>query len=95
MPYCTALQYIILHYTVTCMSVTVDVVRTGNRLTGHFDTARDYILQFTITHTLTSTVMSLLPLFRSGFQQRTLPFLWIPELSPASATSLTATAHND
>jgi hypothetical protein len=48
---------------------------------GLFDTARDYILQFTITHTLVFTVTSSLSLFGYGFQRRTFPFLWVPELS--------------
>jgi hypothetical protein len=44
------------------------------------DTARDYILQFTITHTLLlmSTVTPSLPLLGSGFQRRTFPLLWVP-----------------
>jgi hypothetical protein len=56
---------------------------------GLFDTAHDYTLQYTVTHTrtLVPTVTSSLPLLSSGFQLRTFPFLWIPELSPASATS--------
>jgi hypothetical protein len=53
----------------------------------HFDTARDYILQFTVTHTLVSAVTPLVPLLGSGFQRRTFPFLWVPEILPASATS--------
>jgi hypothetical protein len=56
---------------------------------GVFDTAGDYTLQFTVTHTLVSTVTSSLPLFGTGFQPRTSLFLWVPELSPASATSFT------
>jgi hypothetical protein len=39
------------------------------------------------TYTLVSTVNSSLPLLSSGFQQWTIPFLWVPELFPASATS--------
>jgi hypothetical protein len=39
------------------------------------------------THTLVSTVTSSMPLLGSGFQRRTFPFLWVPELFPASATS--------
>jgi hypothetical protein len=46
---------------------------------------RDHILQFAVT--LLSMVTSSLPLLGSGFQRRTLPILWVPELSPASATS--------
>jgi hypothetical protein len=38
-------------------------------------------------HRVVSTVTSSLPLFGSGFQRRTFPFLRVPELSPASATS--------
>jgi hypothetical protein len=33
---------------------------------GLFDTARDYILQFTIRHTAVSTITSSLPLLGSG-----------------------------
>jgi hypothetical protein len=57
------------------------------RFIAYFDTARDYNLQFNITRTLVSTVTSSLPLFGSGFQRRTFPFLRVPKLSPASATS--------
>jgi hypothetical protein len=38
---------------------------------GLFDTARDYTLQFTVTHTHYCPVTPSLPLFGSGFQQRT------------------------
>jgi hypothetical protein len=34
-----------------------------------------------------SIVTSSLPLLGSGFKQRTFLFLWVPELSPVSATS--------
>jgi hypothetical protein len=54
---------------------------------GLFDTAHDYTLQCTVTHKLVSTVTSTLPLLGIGFQRRTFPFLWVPELFPASATS--------
>jgi hypothetical protein len=47
-----------------------------------FDTVHDYILQFTITHILVSTVTSSLSLLGSGFQWWKLPFLWVPERSP-------------
>jgi hypothetical protein len=61
------------------------------RHNAYFDTARDYTLQFTTTHTLVSTVTSSLPLLGSGFQRRTFPFFWAPELSrsqlPASNSS--------
>jgi hypothetical protein len=59
------------------------------RFIGHFDTAKAYTLQSTITHThiLVSTVTSSLSLLGSGFQRRPLPFLWVTELSPTSATS--------
>jgi hypothetical protein len=39
-----------------------------------FDTARDYALQFTVTHTLVSTVTCSLPLFGSGFNGGRFPF---------------------
>jgi hypothetical protein len=54
---------------------------------GLFDTARDYTLKFTITHTIVFTVTSSLPLLGSGFQRQTFPFLWVLEVSPALATS--------
>jgi hypothetical protein len=44
-------------------------------------------IQFTVTHTLLSTVTYSLPLLGSGYQRRTFPFLWVSELSLASATS--------
>jgi hypothetical protein len=50
----------------------------------HFDIARDYTSEFTITHTLLSTATSSLPLLDSGFQQWMFSFLWVPKLSPAS-----------
>jgi hypothetical protein len=50
---------------------------------GLFDTACDYTLQFTITHTLVPRVTSSLPLLSSGFQSYTFPFLWVLELSTA------------
>jgi hypothetical protein len=57
------------------------------RFIGLFDTGHDYNLDFTVTHTLVSTVTSSLPLFGSSFQLHMFPFLWVPELSLASATS--------
>jgi hypothetical protein len=55
-----------------------------------FDTEPDYNLQYTVTqthiHTL-STVASSLPLLGSGFQRWTFPFLWVPKLTPASASN--------
>jgi hypothetical protein len=54
-----------------------------------FDTAGDYTLQFTVTHT------SSLPLLGSGFQRRTFTILWFPELSPyLSYQLLTAKPQN-
>jgi hypothetical protein len=41
----------------------------------HFDTARDYTLQITITHTLVSKVTSTLPSLGSVFQRRMFPGL--------------------
>jgi hypothetical protein len=50
----------------------------------------------THTHTLLSTVTSSLPFVSSGFQRRTFPFLWVPELSLClSYQLLIATAHKD
>jgi hypothetical protein len=52
-----------------------------------FDTAYDYAVHFTVTHTPLSTVTSSVPLLGSGLQRRMFPFLCVPELSAASATS--------
>jgi hypothetical protein len=54
---------------------------------GLSDTARDYTLHFTITytHTLVSPVTASLPLLDCGFKWWMFPFLWVPELSLASA----------
>jgi hypothetical protein len=54
-------------------------VQTGFGLIG---------LHFTgsLSHTVL-TVTSSLPLLGSGFQKRTIPFLWVPELSWAPASS--------
>jgi hypothetical protein len=48
-----------------------------------------FTLQFTVAHayTLVSRITPSLPLLGSGFQWRTFPALWIPELFQASATS--------
>jgi hypothetical protein len=56
------------------------------RFLAHFDTARDYILQLTISHTEVFTDSYSLPLLGSGFKRRTFPFLWVPEWFPASGT---------
>jgi hypothetical protein len=56
--------------------------------TGLFDTVRDYTLQFTNRHTLVSTVTSSLPLLGSDFNGGRFLFLWVPELSTASATTV-------
>jgi hypothetical protein len=61
----------------------------GNRIyctLGYSDYALHFTITHTHTHTLVSTVMSSLPLLGSGFQWRTFPFFWVPEISPASAT---------
>jgi hypothetical protein len=52
-----------------------------------FDTVRDFTSHFTVTHTPISTVTTSLPLLGGSFQRWTSPFLWVPELSPVSATS--------
>jgi hypothetical protein len=39
------------------------------------------------THTLVTTIKSSLQLLGTGFQMRTFHILWVPELSPASATN--------
>jgi hypothetical protein len=53
--------------------VTTNGVKLMTRFIAHFDTEGDYTLQFTITHTLVSTVTSSLPLLGSGFKRRTFP----------------------
>jgi hypothetical protein len=76
-------------YIVTCMSVTTDGVGIDDRI--YWTIWYSAWLHFTVqthTHTLESTVTSSLPLLGSGFQRRTFPFLWVPEQSLASATSL-------
>jgi hypothetical protein len=50
-------------------------------------TARDYILQLTITHTMVQSRLNL-SIHGNGFQRRTFPFLWVPELFLASTTRL-------
>jgi hypothetical protein len=60
---------------------------------GLFDTARDYPLQVTITHTLKSTITSPMPLLGSGSQRRTFPFLCVLEMSPSAATSFSQQQH--
>jgi hypothetical protein len=58
---------------------------------GLFDTALDYNLELTITHTLVSTVKSTLPLLGSGFKR--IP-LRSRTISVLSYQLLTAIAHN-
>jgi hypothetical protein len=52
---------------------------------------RDYILLFTITNMLVSTVTSSMPLLGSGFQRLTFSFLWVLELSPCLSYKLLTT----
>jgi hypothetical protein len=47
----------------------------------------DYTLQITNTKRLVFSVTIFSALLDSSFQRRTLRFLWVPELSPASATN--------
>jgi hypothetical protein len=54
------------------------------RFVAHCDTAHTC---YTHARTLVSTVTSSLPLLGSSIQRRTFSFLWVPEVSPASATS--------
>jgi hypothetical protein len=73
--------------------MTIDGFGLMTGFIGLFRLARDYTLQYTVTrthtniHVLVSTVTSSLPLLDSAFQRRTFPFLWVSELSPASATN--------
>jgi hypothetical protein len=48
---------------------------------------RDYTLQITVTHRQMFSVTICIAPLGSGFQLQTFPFLWVPELSPDSATS--------
>jgi hypothetical protein len=75
-------------------SVTTDGFWIDVQIYWTLDTARDYTLQFNITHTLVSTVTSSLPLLGSGFQRRIFT-VWVPELSPASTTSFSEQQLND
>jgi hypothetical protein len=68
--------------------VTIDGVWFGNRI--YWIPWYSSWLNFTdlcYTHTLVYTVTSSLPLLGIGFQWRMFPFLWVPYLSPALATS--------
>jgi hypothetical protein len=65
---------------------------------NYSDIANSYILYNSLQHAL--RLFSLLCLHQSlsgnGFQRRTFPLLWVPELSPClSYQLLTATAHKD
>jgi hypothetical protein len=82
---------LIIHITVTTQRIlSSDLLYMGVGLVigfiRLFDTARDYNLQFTVTHTLLPTVTSPLLLLGSGFQRRTFPSLCFPGLSLALAT---------
>jgi hypothetical protein len=74
--------------------VTIDGVWIGKRIYWSVKTTRDYTLQITITQRAVSSFTVFSALLGSGFQRRTSPFLWVPELSLAPATrfSLLATA---
>jgi hypothetical protein len=60
-------------------------------------TTNSHTQQFTRARTKSSqSALSSPVLSGSGFQRRTFPFLWVPELSPClSYQRLTAKAHND
>jgi hypothetical protein len=57
------------------------------KLNAQQTAAHNTVTWLTVTLSLVSTVTSSQPLLRSGFQRWTFPFLWVPKLSPASATS--------
>jgi hypothetical protein len=63
-------------------SVTIDGVRIVNRI--YWTLWYSAWLHFTFQ---CCTLASSLSLLGSGFQRRKFPFLWLPELSPFSATS--------
>jgi hypothetical protein len=56
------------------------------RFIGLFDTEPVTALQITVTHRLAFSIMVTV-LHGSGFQWQIFPFLWVPELFPASATN--------
>jgi hypothetical protein len=68
--------------------VTVDGVWIGNWIYWTlWHITRDYNSQITVTERLVFSVTVFTVLLGSGFQRQTFPFLRLPELSPASATS--------
>jgi hypothetical protein len=57
------------------------------RFIGLFDTQLVTALQITVTHRLAFSVTVFTVLLDSGFQRQMFPFLWVPEVSLASATN--------
>jgi hypothetical protein len=88
-----SVQNVLIHIqknkTITCMPIEGFVLMTG--FIELFYTGRDNTLEFTITHTLVSTVTSSLPLLGSGFQRRSSPSSGFPNCPrpqlPASNSS--------
>jgi hypothetical protein len=76
------LNSIRVHNIVTCLRRVLDRSDLLDSLIQRVTKLSGWLLQ-----TLVSTVTSLLPLLDSGFPRRTFPFLWLPNLSPGSATS--------
>jgi hypothetical protein len=76
----------ILLYTFTILVLLTDF-RLMARFIALFVAVRNYNLDLTAIQTTVPTVTFSLPLLGIGFLRRTFHFLWIPKLSPASATS--------
>jgi hypothetical protein len=72
----------------TCWSVTIDVVRIGNRI--YWTLWYSAWLHFTVHYYTHTSVHShvFIALVGSGFQRRTFPFLSVPELSPCLSYQL-------
>jgi hypothetical protein len=87
--WCVFRKLSISEHTVTWWSMIIDRVWIGYWI--YWTLWYSSWIHFTVhydTHTPMSTVTSSLPFFGSRFfQWRMFPFLWVPKLSPASATS--------
>jgi hypothetical protein len=64
--------------------VTINEVWIGNQIYWTLKNTQLMTIQITITQRLVLSLTALTALLGSGFQLRTSPFIWVPELSPAS-----------